>query len=82
MKRIINLIKTNDTQKTFAEVQGSRPRLYARGDATLYKAKVKNVFLKTSHLKDCLCSAAEGVAMTHETFKYLILAEAAKKDSM
>ncbi|VDO88949.1 unnamed protein product, partial [Heligmosomoides polygyrus] len=82
MKRIINLIKSNDTQKTFTEVQGSRPRLYARGEATLYKAKVENVFLKTSHLKDCLCSAVEGLAMTHETYKYLILAEAAKKDSM
>ncbi|VDP47340.1 unnamed protein product [Heligmosomoides polygyrus] len=73
-----------EEQKLIDTLKGARkpPQTLREGEATLYKAKVENVFLKTSHLKDCLCSAVEGLAMMHETYKCLILAEAAKKDSM
>nr|CDJ82469.1 unnamed protein product [Haemonchus contortus] len=81
VKQIIRITRTNDALDTFTKVQGSRPVLYARREATLYRAKVENVWTNTSHMKECFRSAAESLAMCYETYKLLMVAESASKKS-
>ncbi|VDO82558.1 unnamed protein product [Heligmosomoides polygyrus] len=65
----------------FAEIRGSQPKLYARGEAAFYRARVENAWLKTNHVKERFCHASEGIAMTYETYNFFILAEGASHES-
>ncbi|KAK6025537.1 hypothetical protein OSTOST_08561 [Ostertagia ostertagi] len=81
IREIIRITKTNTLQDDFTKVQGNRPVHYARGEATLYRGLVENIWLRTSQTRERLRSAAEALAMSHETYKFLILAETATEES-
>ncbi|VDO50363.1 unnamed protein product, partial [Heligmosomoides polygyrus] len=81
LKEILNIAREDAAQREFAEIRGSQLKLYARGEAALYRARVENAWLKTNHVKERFCRASEGLAMTYETYNFLILAEGASHES-
>lgn len=81
LKEILNIAREDAAQREFAEIRGSQLKLYARGEAALYRARVENAWLKTNHVKERFCRASEGLAMTYETSNFLILAEGASHES-
>ncbi|WKY06057.1 hypothetical protein Q1695_006337 [Nippostrongylus brasiliensis] len=81
LRQIIRWTQNHGLQDLFAEIQGSRPRQFARGEAALYRAKVENVWLRTNHLKEMCYNARDGIASCYEMYKFLILAQSATEES-
>ncbi|VDL73019.1 unnamed protein product [Nippostrongylus brasiliensis] len=81
LRQIIRWTQNHGLQDLFAEIQGSRPRHFARGEAALYRAKVENVWLRTNHLKEMCYNARDGMASCYEMYKFLILAQSATEES-
>ncbi|VDL86341.1 unnamed protein product [Nippostrongylus brasiliensis] len=81
LRQIIRWTQNHGLQDLFAEIQGSRPRQFARGEAALYRAKVENVWLRTNHLKEMCYNARDGMASCYEMYKFLILAQSATEES-
>ncbi|XGW22151.1 hypothetical protein V3C99_004826, partial [Haemonchus contortus] len=81
IREILRLTQENHLQEAFIEVQGARTNHYARAEATLYRSKMEGVWLKANHVKRCIQDAMEGLAMAHEAYKFLILAETATNES-
>nr|CDJ80318.1 unnamed protein product [Haemonchus contortus] len=77
IREILRFTKKNHLQEAFMKVQGARTNHYARAEATLYRSKMEGVWLNANQVKRSIQDAMEGLAMAHEAYKFLVLAETA-----
>ncbi|VDP19651.1 unnamed protein product [Heligmosomoides polygyrus] len=81
VRLIVDYVHSNDLENSFTELRGTRPQLFARREATLYKCRVEMVHLQAVTLIERIRSAAEALSMTHELYGLLVLARCASERS-
>uniref|UniRef100_W6NC66 Translin n=1 Tax=Haemonchus contortus TaxID=6289 RepID=W6NC66_HAECO len=72
---IVYIVSSNTLSEEFAEIRGSRSRLFASLDATLYKSRLQNVHLQVRNTLDRIQSAFEALSMAYEVYGLLVLSD-------
>ncbi|KAK6738505.1 hypothetical protein RB195_020544 [Necator americanus] len=72
---VVKLVKFNNLVETFTELRGSRPQLFARREAALYRCRLERVHYEASNLMERIRSAAETLSIAYDLYGLLVLAD-------
>ncbi|KAK6027245.1 hypothetical protein OSTOST_06725 [Ostertagia ostertagi] len=81
VKSILLLVKSNSLSEAFAELRGTKPKLFASMEATLYKSRLEKLHLEACYTCERIRSTAEALSMAYEVYGLLVLSDDKVADS-